>query len=63
VRANISYFYQNTYGIAFGIQNTAGSADPLLYAADPVDGSANYDGSGRSAGANNTLYAFAWLAF
>lgn len=25
--------------------------------------SANYDGSGRSAGANNTIYAFAWLAF
>ena len=26
-------------------------------------GNSNYDGSGRSAGANNTLYAFAWLAF
>jgi hypothetical protein len=111
LRANISYFYQNTYGITFGIQKTTGSADPLLYAADPVDGSANgkpnsmeflteldwipfgkedswgapfanlklglqytvytqfnggtanYDGSSRSAGANNTLYAFAWLAF
>ena len=23
----------------------------------------NYDGFGRSAGANNTLYAFAWVAF
>lgn len=26
-------------------------------------GNSNYDGNGRSAGANNTLYAFAWLAF
>jgi hypothetical protein len=26
-------------------------------------GNSNYDGFGRSAGANNTLYAFAWLAF
>lgn len=25
--------------------------------------SSNYDGSGRGAGANNTLYGFAWLAF
>jgi hypothetical protein len=23
----------------------------------------NYDGSGRDASGNNTLYAFAWLAF
>ena len=26
-------------------------------------GSNNYDGNGRNAGNNNTLYAFAWLAF
>jgi hypothetical protein len=26
-------------------------------------GGSNYDGSGRSAGANNTLYAFVWIAF
>jgi hypothetical protein len=26
-------------------------------------GKANYDGSGRNASANNTLYTFAWLAF
>jgi len=26
-------------------------------------GTSNYDGSGRNAAANNTIYAFAWLAF
>ncbi len=37
----------------------------LQYAVYPQfnGGGSNYDGFGRSAGANNTLYAFAWLAF
>jgi hypothetical protein len=26
-------------------------------------GSSNYDGSGRKASGNNTLFAFVWLAF
>ncbi len=111
LRANISYFYNNTYGVTFGVQKTDGSADPLLYGAAPVSGSnngkpnstafmteldwipfgksdsyaapflnlkfgiqytaytqfnggvGNYDGYNRSAGANNTLYLFSWLAF
>ncbi|MDA8248471.1 MAG: hypothetical protein M0Z28_04775 [Rhodospirillales bacterium] len=111
INANVSYYYQHTYGVTFGVQSTTGSADALLYAPGPVGGSltgspnsmafiteldwvpfgksdsvgapfanlkfglqytaytefnggtSNYDGFGRSASANNTLYAFAWLAF
>ena len=111
LRANVSYYYLQTYGATLGWQRTAGSANPLLYAASPVSGSANgkpnsnafifeadwvpfgkadswgapwvnlklgaqytlytqfnggttnYDGSGRNAGDNNTLYLYAWLLF
>ena len=111
VNANITYYYQKTYGVTFAIEKTSGSSDAIVYAPSPVGGSANgspnsmafitevdwvpfgkndsfaqpfmnmkfglqytaytqfnggntnYDGFGRSAGANNTLYAFAWFAF
>lgn len=118
VRANVSYWYQNTYGITLGWQNTWGPANPVLYpgldatgATIPIVGSANskpnsnsfiieadwvpfgksdswmspwanlklgvqyvaytrfngsnsnYDGAGRNASDNNTLYLFAWMAF
>jgi hypothetical protein len=110
-RVNLTYFYQNTYGINFGWQNTWGKANPALYAPAPVTGSANgkpqsnsfvieadwvpfgkegswaspwanlkiglqytictrfnggnhnYDGFGRNASGNNTLFLYAWLAF
>lgn len=111
VRANVFYFYKNTYGLTLGWQNTWGQANPLLYAPAPVTGSANgkpnsnafiieadwipfgkadswgrpwanlklgaqytiytrfnggnqnYDGFGRNAMDNNTIYLYAWLAF
>ena len=111
LRIEASYWYQHTYGITLGWQNTGGGSTPLLYAPAPVTGSANgkpdtnafiieadwvpfgrqeswagpfanlklgvqyvaytkfnggnrnYDGFGRTASNNNTLYAFAWLAF
>lgn len=111
LRANVTYYYQNTYGVTFGVQKTTGTANSVIYAPAPVSGSndgkpnslgfitevdwvpfgknnswaqpfvnlklgvqytaypqfngsgSNYDGFGRSAGANNTLYAFAWVAF
>ena len=104
VRANIAYWYQNTYGVTLGWQNTWGSLNPAYGTANgkpnsngftaEVDwvplgkaesfgspwanlklgaqyilytqfdgGRSNYDGNGRSAGANNTLLLFAWLAF
>lgn len=111
VNANVSYYYQNTYGLTLGWQYTWGSADPLLRPAAPVTGSrngspdsnafiieadwipfgkdtswgrpfanlklglqytiytlfnggnANYDGFGRAASDNNTVFLFAWLAF
>lgn len=111
VNANVSYFYQNTYGLTLGWQYTWGSADPLLYPAAPVTGSrngspdsnafiieadwipfgkdmswgrpfanlklglqytiytlfngasGNYDGFGRAASDNDTVFLFAWLAF
>jgi hypothetical protein len=110
-RVNLTYFYQHTYGINLGWQNTWGKANPLLYAPAPVTGSANgkpqsnsfiieadwvpfgkqdswalpwanlkiglqytiytrfnggnhdYDGFGRNASGNNTLFLYAWLAF
>jgi hypothetical protein len=111
VRLTLTYYYQQTYGLTFGWQNTWGKANPLLYAPAPVTGSANgkpnsnafiveadwvpfgkadswgapwvnlklglqytaytrfnggatnYDGFGRNASGNNTIFAFAWLAF
>jgi hypothetical protein len=111
IRANVSYYYLQTYGATVGWQQTWGTANPLLYAPAPVTGSANgkpnsnafifeadwapfgkaeswarpwvnlkvgaqytvytefnggtsnYDGYGRSASGNNTLYLFTWLIF
>jgi hypothetical protein len=111
VRANLTYYYQQTYGGTIAWQKTWGSPNPLLYAPAPLTGSANgkpnsnaftfeadyvpfgkadsrfgpwvnlklgvqytlytqfnggssnYDGFGRAASDNNTLYVFAWLIF
>jgi hypothetical protein len=110
-RLALTYYYRQTYGLTFAWQDTWGTANPLLYTAAPVSGSANgkpssnafileadwvpfgkadsfaspwvnlklglqgtiytrfnggtknYDGFGRNANSNNTLFAFAWLAF
>ncbi len=108
LRTNVSYWYQNTYGVTLGWQKTWGSPNPIfgtangkpnsnafIVEADWVPfgkaesfaspwvnlklgaqyiaytefdgGHANYldpaSGMNRSAGANNTLLLFAWLAF
>jgi len=111
LRANISYYYLQTYGVTVSWQKTWGSVNPLLYAPAPQSGSANgkpdsnafifeadyvpfgkadswarpwvnlklgvqytiytqfnggtknYDGFGRNASDNNTLYLFAWFMF
>jgi len=111
LRANITYYYKETYGGSFGWQKTWGSPDPQLFPSAAVFGSANgkpnsnnfiveadwvpfgksgswagpwvnlkvgaqytiytqfngaasnYDGYGRNASDNNTLYLFAWLIF
>jgi hypothetical protein len=111
IRLNASYFYQQTYGLDLGWQNTWGNPNPALFPPAPVSGSANgkpdsnsfiieadwipfgkadswgrplanlklgiqyvvytkfnggtknYDGFGRDASDNNTLFLFAWLAF
>jgi hypothetical protein len=98
---NASYYPMQWISVNGGYFSTTGSTDPLLYPANPVDGSANgspknsgfigevdfnpwentrvgvqytgytdfnggstnYDGSGRNASSNNTLFAFVWLAF
>jgi hypothetical protein len=103
-KINAGYFYTTRYGIFGGYAgyfSTTGTNDALLYAPDPVDGSAtgspnsngfileanwlfkdkyklsiqytmyqkfngsetNYDGSGRNASDNNTLYLLIWLMF
>lgn len=41
VRTNVSYWYQNTYGVTLGWQKTWGPANPLLYPQGPLSGSAN----------------------
>jgi hypothetical protein len=111
LRANISYYYQQTYGLTVGWQRTWGTPNRLLFAPAPVSGSANgkpdsnafifeadwvpfgkadswarpwvnlklgaqyvlytqfngaaknYDGFGRSASDNNSIFLFAWLMF
>ncbi len=111
LRANLTYYYRQTYGGTIAWQKTWGSTNPLLYAPGPLTGSANgrpdsnafifeidwvpfgkadswarpfanlklgaqytlytqfnggttnYDGFGRDASDNNTLYLFAWLIF
>ncbi len=112
IRMNVSYWYQNTYGITLSWANTWGPANPVLYTTgvdmtNSVNGSpnsnafiieadwvpfgksdswmapwanlklgiqytaytefngghTNYDGFGRNASDNNTLYIFAWMAF
>ena len=41
VRLSASYFYQQTYGLSFGWQDTWGKANARLYPSAPVTGSAN----------------------
>jgi len=100
-RLGASYYYRRTYGGAFGVFQTKGSADATRYAPASVvgfaDGSpdskgwiaevswipwqnvkllaqyvayqkfngagSNYDGNGRNASDNDTLYLLAWLTF
>jgi len=110
VKLNVQYAYQQTYIFSAGLFGVGGSRDALMYAPNPVDGSANgrptsqgyileadwvpwgkltsmgqpwmnariglqytgygkfngsdnnYDGFGRSATDNNTLYLFLWTA-
>ncbi len=41
LRANVSYYYQQTYGATVGVQDTWGTGNPLLYAPAQLSGSAN----------------------
>jgi hypothetical protein len=101
VMANVEYHFGNRYSGTFGIFNTGGTVNPLLYPPAPLTGSANgdprgagyianfsywpwqnlqlaaqytgytrfnggttnYDGSGRNASANNTIYLDAKFIF
>jgi hypothetical protein len=47
-RANVSYYYDHTYGVTLGWFNTWGSSDAGLFAPNAITGSAN--GSPNSAG-------------
>ncbi|MCO5412327.1 cytochrome C [Ralstonia mojiangensis] len=100
-KAKASYYYQRKYGGSVAYFSTTGNADPGLYAAAPVTGSANgrpdtqglileldylphpqvrlalqytwflkfngartnYDGNGRNAADNNTIYLLGWFMF
>lgn len=99
--ANAEYHFGNRYSTAFGWFSTGGTTDTLLFAQDPVSGSANgnprssgyianfsvwpvqnldlavqytgytrfngagtnYDGTGRNAADNNTVYLLARFVF
>jgi len=99
--AKATYYYQMKYGINVGYFSIRGGADPALYPADEVTGSAtgspntsgyivdlnylpkrdvrlvlqytgytkfngakqNYDGFGRDASDNNSIYALLWMMF
>ncbi|MBI1179567.1 MAG: cytochrome C [Alphaproteobacteria bacterium] len=111
LKANLSWYHDNAYGLTAGFFRTSGSADPLLYPVEDITGSrlglpdttgyvlqadwtpfgkadswggswanlrlglqytgytkfngagSNYDGAGRKASDNNTLFLFSWLAF
>ncbi|MDR3535418.1 MAG: hypothetical protein P4L71_02850, partial [Acetobacteraceae bacterium] len=41
IRANVAYWYQNTYGVTLGWQKTWGPANPLSYGPGELTGSAN----------------------
>ena len=100
-KVKASYYYERKYGATVAYFSTTGNADPGLYPAAPVTGSANgspntsglileadylpypqlklsvqytwflkfngarynYDGNGRNASDNDTLYLLAWLVF
>jgi len=106
VKANVSYYYDNTYGITLGTFNLTGDADATLYP-NPINNkpgssgwiaqadytpfgresswgypyfnvrffaqyiaytkfnglSSNYDGTGRNASDNNTVFFGTWFAF
>jgi hypothetical protein len=111
IRGNVTYYYDNTYGLTLGWQYTWGQKNPALFPSLPVSGSANgkpdsnafiieadwvpfgkqdswarpfanlkvgvqyvaytlfnggtrnYDGFGRNASDNNSLFVFLWIAF
>jgi len=101
LRADATYHLGSRYAFTLAGFSTSGSADPLLFTAAPVTGSAlgspnssgfvgqagfwptqnvelsvaytghatfngagrNYDGSGRNASANNSVYVALWLNF
>jgi hypothetical protein len=41
IRANVSYWYTNTYGVTLGWQKSWGPANPVLFAQNELSGSAN----------------------
>ena len=111
VRANATYYYENTYGLNLGWQYTWGKPNPAMFPSAPVSGSANgkpnsnafiveadwvpfgkesswsrpfanvkvglqfvfytmfnggsrnYDGFGRNASDNDTMFLYVWTAF
>ncbi len=100
-RSSLSYMPSTRYNFTAGFFNVSGTRDDVLFAPEPLEGSAsgrpnssgvlgefdfnawenlrlgaqyvgygkfngrsnNFDGSGRNASNNNTLYLFAWTAF
>ena len=58
IRLNLTYFYQNTYGLNLGWQETWGNANPALFAPQPLSGSAN--GSPNS---NSFVIEADWVPF
>ena len=57
-RLSVTYYYQQTYGVTLGWQKTWGAANPLLFPAAPLSGSAN--GKPNS---NALIFEADWVPF
>ncbi len=65
MRLNLSYYYQNTYGLTVGWQNTFGSANPL-FKTSPHGDNAVTDGTGSLNGKPNSnafIFEADWVPF
>jgi hypothetical protein len=58
IRANASYWYQNTYGATLGWQKTWGPTNPVLYAQSELTGSAN-----NKPNSNAFIFEADWVPF
>jgi hypothetical protein len=62
-RANVSYWFENTYGITFGWQKTWGPANPVLYLSPAFGGSAVTGSANSKPNSNAFIVEADWVPF